>query len=166
MNNAIFYFFFSLSHQSTLLDNVVIFLAHYLPFLVVFAAFVYLVFYRKSLREFIVVFFSAGVAVLISKFILKILVHSARPPIALPGVQSLLTETSYAFPSDHATFFMALAVALFFVNKKVGWWFLFAALLIGFSRIAVGVHFPIDILGGFVLGAGISYLVAYFAKNV
>jgi len=36
---------------------------------------------------------------------------------------------------------------------------MFFAFLIGIARIIAGVHFPIDILGGFILGAGIAYLI-------
>ncbi len=57
---------------------------------------------------------------------------------------------------------MALAVALFFHHKKTGYLFMLFAVIIGIARIAGGVHFPIDILGGIVLGA----TVAYFVKNV
>jgi membrane-associated phospholipid phosphatase len=63
---------------------------------------------------------------------------------------------------------MALAFALYFNHKKVGlpaqagYWFIFFALLIGVARIMAGVHFPIDILGGFVLG----FLIAFLLKKV
>ena len=161
MNEAVFYFFYNFAHKSVLVDQAVVFTALYLPYLVPFLAFAYLLFYRRSFKDFIFVFFTAGVAVVISK-ILKILIHTPRPPLALEGVQSLFEKTSYAFPSDHATFFMALAVAIFFINKKAGLVFLALALLIGIARIVVGVHFPIYILGGFILGA----VVAYFAKKI
>lgn len=161
MNNDIFYFFYDLAHRSEWLDKLIVFLAVYLPFIVVFLAFWYLLFRRKSLGKFISVFFTAGLAVLLSKF-LKTLIQASRPPLALPDVQALIEKTSYSFPSDHATFFMALGLSIFFIKKKAGLWFLFFALLIGLARIAAGVHFPADILGGYVLGA----LVAYLAKKV
>ncbi len=40
--------------------------------------------------------------------------------------------------------------------------FIFFAFIIGLARIIAGVHFPIDILGGFLFGG----LIAYFLKNV
>jgi len=161
MNDAIFYFFYNFAHKSALGDQLAVFVALYLPFVVAFLAFAYMFFYHRSFRDFIFVFFTAGVAVIISK-VLKILIQVPRPPFSLEGVQSLFGKTSYAFPSDHATFFMALAVAIFFINKKAGLIFLVLALLIGIARIVVGVHFPVDILGGFALGA----LVAYLAKKI
>ena len=56
MNEALFYFFYSFAHQSGFLDKVIIFTAVYFPFLVALLAFLYLLFYRKSVREFILVF--------------------------------------------------------------------------------------------------------------
>ena len=171
MNNQIFFFFYSLAHQSVTLDEVVVFTAETLPYVVIILAGLFLLFFlpaqagRKSWRELFLVFASSGVAYVFSK-ILKILIHTNRPFVEFSNVQVLGSATGFAFPSGHATFFMALAIAIFLLHKKAGYIFIIFALLIGLARIVAGVHFPVDILGGFVLGAGISYLVAYLAKNV
>ncbi len=161
MNNAIFYFFYSLAHQSAFFDNIVIFTAVYFPYIVILLAGLFLFLYRKNWREFFLVFFSGFLAYFLA-VILKILFHTSRPFEALSNVYSLFPETGLSFPSSHATFFSALAVSLFFYHKKAGYVFMFFALLIGLSRIVAGVHFPIDIFGGFILGIG----VAYFLKNI
>jgi len=121
-------------------------------------------FYYQSWRQLFLVCFSGGLAWGLAK-ILKILIHTLRPFEVFPQVQSLFIETGYAFPSGHTLVASAIAFALYFINKKVGYIFMFFALLIGVARIAGGVHFPIDILGGFTLGALVAYLVAYFIKN-
>ncbi len=178
MNNQIFYFFYNFAHQSIFLDKIIVFLAVYFPYIVVIFAGLFLLFYHKILlsrnpfKEFInkwkyffIVFFPGFLAVFIS-VVLKLLFHTDRPFIALSNVYNLLPSpesySDYAFPSGHAAIFSALAFAIFFVNKKVGYIFMFFALLIGLARITAGVHFPIDILGGFILGAGVAFLV----KNV
>jgi undecaprenyl-diphosphatase len=61
---------------------------------------------------------------------------------------------------------MGIAFAIFLTHKKAGYWFMFFALLIGLARIIVGVHFPIDILGGFILGALIAYLVRFVYDKI
>jgi undecaprenyl-diphosphatase len=165
MNNDIFFFFYNLAQQSVFLDKLIVFFAIYFPFIVAGLAGLFLIFYRKSWRELFLVFMSSGLAYVCSK-ILKILIHTPRPFDALANVSSLFGATGFAFPSGHATFFMALAISIFLLHKKAGYVFVFFALLIGLARIIAGVHFPIDILGGFILGAGISCLVASLAKNI
>jgi undecaprenyl-diphosphatase len=174
MNNTIFFFFYNLTHHSQIFNNVVIFFAVYFPYLVVILAGLFLLFHHEVFRaenpfqvflqkkkEILLVFFSGIVAYLVAS-ILKIFIHTLRPFDAFPNVHALISETGYSFPSGHSTFFMALAFSIFFSHKKAGYVFMFFALLIGIARIIAGVHFPIDILGGFILGS----LVAFFMKNV
>lgn len=174
MNNQIFYFFYNFAHQNSFLDKVFIFLAVYFPYLVILGAIVFLLFHhevlksqnplavlRQKWKEIVLVFF-AGIFARIIIEILKYLIHMERPFIKLQNVFSLFPETGYSFPSGHAAFFMALAFAIFFTHKKAGYIFMFFALLIGFARIVGGVHSPIDILGGFIVGFLISYIVYRF----
>ncbi|OGI71070.1 hypothetical protein A3B84_02930 [Candidatus Nomurabacteria bacterium RIFCSPHIGHO2_02_FULL_35_13] len=174
MNDNIFFFFYNLAHQSVFFDKAVVFIADIFPYIVVIIAGIFLLFYHEVLRaenllkaflqkwkEIILVFFSGALAWFLA-YVLKFLFHTPRPFDLFPKVVSLFSETGYAFPSGHATFFMALAVALFFSHKKVGYIFIFFAFLIGIARIIAGIHFPVDILGGFILG----FTIAYFLKNV
>lgn len=174
MNNAVFFFFYNLAHQSKIIDGLVVFVAVYLPFLVVIAAGLFLLFHYKVLpsknpvsefitkrKDFYPFIFSAIFA-FISDEALKLLVHAQRPFLALVNIHPLFPEIGYAFPSFHATFMTAIGTAVFFSSKKAGYIFLFFAFIIGVSRIVAGVHYPFDILGGFILGA----LVAYLAKSV
>jgi len=174
MNDAIFLFFYNLAHQSKIFDHVVVFFAVYFPAVVIILAGLFLLFHHEVFqaenpyqvflqkKKEILLSFFAGVAGYVVSFLLKFLFHTPRPFVLLPQVHSLFQETGYSFPSGHATFFMALAVSIFISHKKAGYVFMFFAILIGLARIIAGVHFPVDILGGFILGA----LVAYFVKNV
>ncbi len=110
--------------------------------------------------------FLSGVAAYILAYVVKFILHTPRPFDALSDVHALIAESGYAFPSGHATFFMALAATIVFAHKRAGYIFMLFALVIGIARIMAGVHFPIDILGGFVLGAIVSYAVAYFRKTI
>jgi undecaprenyl-diphosphatase len=62
-------------------------------------------------------------------------------------------STDPSFPSDHATAAFAIAVALLLRNKRVGWIALAMAIVVCVSRIAVGVHYPSDVLGGALIGS-------------
>jgi len=163
MNNTIFFFLYNLSHQSLVFDKIIIFIADIFPYIVIILAGLFLLFYYKIIsrdfllnlknnwKEFFSVFFVGGISWGIAE-VIKFSIHSERPFIALQNVHSLFSETGYAFPSQHATFFASIAVMIFFINKKTGYLFMFFALLIGLARIIAGVHFPMDIIGGYLLG--------------
>ena len=178
MNDTIFFFFYNLAHQSDFFDKLVVFFAVYFIYIVIISSFLFLLFYYKILpsgnpikelvskwKKFILICVSGGSALVLAK-ILKTLIHTPRPFDVFSQVHPLFVETGYAFPSGHTIAASAIAFALFFTNKKAGYVFMFFALIIGLARITAGVHFPIDILGGFVIGALVSSLVAYFVKNV
>lgn len=57
-----------------------------------------------------------------------------------------------SFPSGHTSASVAFAMTTFLKYNKLGALFLFLALLIGVARVFGGVHYPIDILGGFFVG--------------
>lgn len=84
---------------------------------------------------------------------IKQLVGRARPDAAL----HLVAEHNYSFPSGHATASFALAMALTLYFRS--WWTLPAwllAVLVGASRLYVGVHWPSDVLAGAALGVGVA----------
>ena len=161
MNNLIFFLFYSLGYQSLLLAKIFIFLATVFPYIVVFVTLAYLG-YKKVHPPKIFLAYVIAFGAWFVGWLLKLLVHSDRPFIALQNVSSLIPESGYAFPSSHATFFMPLAVAVYFLDRKAGYILMICALVIGIARVVVGVHFPGDILGGFALGA----LVAYFSHII
>ncbi|MEI7709464.1 MAG: phosphatase PAP2 family protein [bacterium] len=161
MNESIFFFFYNLAHISNIFDNIVIFFAVSLIYVVIISALLFSYFYRKSWREFFLVLFSGGVTWFLAKFVAKILFHTLRPFVIFPQVHSLFAETGYAFPSGHTAVAAAVAFAVFFINKKYGYVFMLLALLIGLARVTAGVHFPIDILGGFALGASVAWLIKF-----
>lgn len=71
-------------------------------------------------------------------------------------------EASASFPSRHTSIMAAFTFAYIFYKSK--WSALLAALAIwvGMARVYVGVHFPVDILGG----VGVGFLSAFFTKII
>ena len=57
-----------------------------------------------------------------------------------------------SFPSFHSAAAFGLAVCVWLHDKKLGFFYLFAAFLVGIGRIMGNVHYPLDILGGAILG--------------
>lgn len=72
----------------------------------------------------------------------------------------------YGFVSNHATNFAVLATWIFLHFQKTLPWLAYlgiaVAILVGYSRMYLGVHYPSDILGGYIFGSSIS-LIAYFS---
>ncbi|MBI4153640.1 phosphatase PAP2 family protein [Candidatus Woesebacteria bacterium] len=71
----------------------------------------------------------------------------------------LLPRNDGAFPSGHAAAAFALATTIWLHDKKVGWAFVIGALIVGVARVWGNVHYPIDILGGAVLGVAAAFVI-------
>jgi len=96
--------------------------------------------------------------------ILKHLIGRIRPCHVLEGARTLVGCTnSFSMPSNHAANSFAIILALSYLSGKwVRWTALTAALLVGLSRVYVGVHYPSDVLVGALIGIAVSILVIKF----
>jgi undecaprenyl-diphosphatase len=89
-------------------------------------------------------------------------VDRSRPFVDHPGRVHLLMAHSRdpGFPSDHATGAFAIAFGLLAADRRIGRVALLLAAAIAISRIAVGAHYPTDVLAGAALG-GVAVLVIF-----
>ncbi|MDB5204343.1 MAG: undecaprenyl-diphosphatase [Candidatus Taylorbacteria bacterium] len=168
LNLSLFYFFFDLSGHSLWSDDVIILFAEYLPYLIVLGVVIAVYhFWRLGQKNiaygYMLAIISGGVARGVAS-IIRLFYHHPRPPQAL-HITSLFPETSYSFPSGHAIFFFALATSVYFINKGWGKILFALSILIGLARIAAGVHWPFDIIGGAVLGVIISIIIQKIWKR-
>ncbi|MCH8821481.1 phosphatase PAP2 family protein [Patescibacteria group bacterium] len=74
------------------------------------------------------------------------------------------TPTDPSFPSNATVVVFALATAIYLAEKRWGWIALFLAGFYGFLRIFVGIHFPLDIIVGAIIGIGSVLIVNLFDK--
>ena len=97
---------------------------------------------------------SAGLALAIGKVISE-LVDRARPFVAEPHQVHLFISHSPdpSFPSDHATAAFAIATAIVLRKRAWGAVMLVAATVLSIGRVALGVHYPSDVVAGAALGA-------------
>jgi len=152
--------------QSDTLLSVATYVAQYAGHILLACLVVYLFTHKRGVREgfrdVIVVLSAASIAWVVA-YILKDLFPSPRPFVALTDIVARIDTPHFdSFPSGHATFFMALAASMFFYHRFVGTIFFIGALCIGIARVASGIHWPSDILVGYVIGIGIG-LIAHFS---
>lgn len=93
-------------------------------------------------------------SVVLNNMILKVVINRTRPYELIEGLRLIgKAATDASFPSGHTAASFASAVAMFpNLKKRYGVPLLILALLISLSRVYIGIHYPSDIVGGFVSG--------------
>ncbi len=109
---------------------------------------------RMRPSNFVELALSILLASTLTNYVLKPLVNRERPYISAPDPAIIGGRPDDAsFPSGHATnAFAGMTVLLRAApGARVLWWSL--AILIAYSRVYLGVHYPLDVIGGAVVGA-------------
>lgn len=115
-----------------------------------------LLIFSKSHRTYFIGLFTTLAGASASAYFLKEIVGRARPSGLIP----VISETDFSFPSGHATISIALygfiAFLLCRLYPRYRWVVVAIASLIilsiGFSRLYLGLHFPSDVIAGYVVG--------------
>lgn len=124
-------------------------------------------FFQKYRKMGIQLLLSMLCTFIIGNLIIKNLVQRPRPCDVDTMVTLLLSRPhGHSFPSGHSINSMAAAGALFLNNKKIGIPAVILAVLIGFSRMYLFVHFPTDVLIGFAIAILVVIAVDYGIRNV
>lgn len=90
---------------------------------------------------------------------LKRVARRDRPSAAVEGFSTLVSDPDpYSFPSSHAATSWAACIGMARSLGGIGWFLPVAAVLISYSRIHVGAHYPLDVLIGTAIGASVGML--------
>jgi undecaprenyl-diphosphatase len=134
-----------------------VFLSYILVYLIIISLIIWIIFYQEQIKKLfstLLIALSTIVTWLIAEIIKNVSAIN-RPIIINP----IIVEKGFSFPSVHASLTMVIAVVMLCsLNKKIGVWLIFFSVLIGISRVVLGVHYPVDVLAGWILGSIIGFV--------
>lgn len=183
MNQALFYYLNNLAGQAEWFDDIIVFFAKDFGYLLILLFIAILIFDKKLIGSKIKFFLFAAASVFLSRLVITEIIrgfyYSPRPFAVDTVNQLLIHDYTSSFPSGHAAFFFALAtaVALALGNpvSKFTWkldfqviWgvvFFTGAVLISLARVIAGIHWPLDILGGAVVGIFSTIIIYKLFKS-
>jgi membrane-associated phospholipid phosphatase len=114
--------------------------------------------------------FVSGIAIVSAmtiSTILKYTIDRPRPYQKYSDIHPLAKDFTPSFPSGHTTSVFSTATTLSLMYPK---WYVIVpsftwASLVGYSRLHMGMHYPLDVLAGVVIGIGTSYLTHQLMKK-
>lgn len=145
----------------------------WMPLYVFLASFLLLNFQKKGLWIVLALCLTVGLTDSLSSHLIKKTVKRVRPCKSLEPQKDvhLLVPcgSGYSFPSSHAANHFALSVYLCFVfgtsflKAKIP--LLVWAFSVAYAQVYVGVHYPLDVMAGALLGTGMAWLVYYIFRS-
>ncbi len=123
--------------------------------------------YRKATIFVLILAIGLTIGDQLSSNLLKKTICRVRPCYAETQARVLTNRSrSFSFPSSHAAnttlFFW---IFTYFYRRHRSWLWLIP-LIIGYSRIYTGVHYPLDVVGGWALGTLIAFLVIIITEKL
>ena len=121
---------------------------------------------KKTRRTGSAALLSIAIGFLITNVLLKNMVARPRPFDAYTEIIPLITRpTDFSFPSGHTCASFACALVFFrMLPKKYGVPAVILAGMVAFSRLYLGVHYPGDVLGGFLVAVFTSTLAYHLVQ--
>ena len=143
------------------MDSFVIFLAKYLVLGIgLLAVIAWLSLNRPEKTRFIGTLLLAAILAYSLSRLASIFYYHPRPFVSEHIKPLIAHANDNGFPSDHTWFSMTVATVVYFFNRRWGGIAFILTLIIGLGRIWAHLHYPVDILGGLIIGA-MAGIIAY-----
>lgn len=160
---SLFRFINDLGFHWTFFNPILVFITEYSVYILAFWMIFQWFFIKEKVRT-RTILAGAILSFIISEMIGKVLgvfVEHPQPFATLPHVNQLIShEIDNSFPSDHTLLFFSICMMLFLGSKSSKRiFYLLIAALVGFSRIWVGVHYPMDVLVAAFIGTIVSSML-------
>lgn len=166
-------FIFLNGFHSPFLDSIMLGITHRLTWIPLYVYIIYLLFENKAISPFWIslftIVFAAGLSDFITSGLMKPYFMRLRP-CHEPNLMAIIHQVGscggkYGFASSHAANTFALSFSFLFLNKnshlKTSYVLIAWAFIVSYSRIYIGVHYPLDILVGALVGIFSAILFNY-----
>ncbi|MBA5249598.1 MAG: undecaprenyl-diphosphatase, partial [Gammaproteobacteria bacterium] len=164
LNQELFLYINAFAGKNAYLDAIGIGFGEYFPYLLI-TLMVYLYFVIKNHNEVMVAFLSTVFALSIN-YIIGLMYFHNRPFMDNIGITLKTHTADSSFPSDHTTFVFAIisALLLFKSTRKIAAILLPFGVISSFARVFEGIHYPLDIVSGLVVGF-VSAVIVYNLRH-
>jgi undecaprenyl-diphosphatase len=160
MNEYLFRLINDLGKQHTFINPIFIFIAEYM---VIFLALAVITFWFTRVKQNRIMIICGSITFVIAEIMGKLAgkIHSNNQPFAeLSNVNQLIEKAvDNSFPSDHTILFFSFCMTFWLFRGGKGFLWILLAVLVGISRIWVGVHYPADIAVGAIISIISAFMV-------
>ncbi|GAA0124971.1 undecaprenyl-diphosphatase [Clostridium sp. CTA-19] len=169
MNFKLFDLVNQLAGKSKLMDNIMIIFSKYVPIIFAIVILVlYIYGFVKKDKNTRAIAINTGVFTVLNLFLSAMIgmVYYHPRPFVSHDVNLLFPHSPNAsFPSDHSTFTMSIALGINKYSKVYGVILITLSCIVGVSRLYVGHHYPLDVIGAYILVFITNYLYSKFLSK-
>lgn len=161
MNQELYNFFHNLN-GNPVIEKIAYLFSYQIGYSLPIILLIYLMIKKQRIIKTFAIIFSAGFLAWFSALVSKLIFKIPRPITQY----NFFDIAGYSFPSTHTTIYTALAFAFAVIEPRLKIPMFIIVILVGISRIVLGVHTPIDIIGGLILGSLVGLFISKKFKNL
>ena len=153
-----------IANQADWLNTVIVAIAEYLPFVFIVCLIYLWLSNKNNYRQSALLAGYAAVFGVTINLLITLFYFHPRPYMEKIGVTLINHVPETSFPSDHTTFMLSIAFTLSLLKntRNIGLILMLMGVAGGLSRVASGIHYPLDILGSMVVSMGVGFMVFIF----